>query len=236
MMEKRKANISFVVLVALLTVCCGASLIAVSSSSKFNARTEYERIKNRTIAESALDIAVGLFVNYLGNQDYVLAYTQNEGGSYSVMSDYSPYLLTEIRADSLSEDVEIEIIQNETKDYLTSIGYVDFRRNGEVRLSVNTFGLSDQFKLSEMCISPHFLLSTGITNEESELKPINISVKVTYNGGEVMANVKISGLKAVRNLFTETGIGEIASVTAWLDTSDIDVKYINYQNYGGGEI
>ncbi|GEM_PF-3821448 len=93
---KKQANISFVLLVASLAVLSGAALLGVCVSSRYNTKTEYERLNNRYIAESGVDTAIGLFINYLENQDYVLAYTQLGDGSYIAQDQYAPYLLPEI--------------------------------------------------------------------------------------------------------------------------------------------
>ncbi len=229
---KKKGNISFVVLVALLVVCCGAVIINIASSSKYNSKTEYERMRNRYIAESGIDTAVGLFINYLDNQEYSLAYTKNEGNAYSVISEYSPYLLQELKENKGTEDVAIDLIANETKDYLVSIGFIDYKNNGNISLSVNTHW--DSFKLSDLCTESDFILSEDTGEQRSKINPIFLSVTSSYNGGEVMCNVKISNIFAVRDAFSETDIGEIESVEAWLDISDAEIEYLNYQNYGGG--
>ena len=85
---KKRANMSFTIFVALLVVCCGAALINISVSSKYNSKTEYQRMKNRYIAECGIDTAVGLFINYLDNRDLEVSYTKNEDGSFSINSIY----------------------------------------------------------------------------------------------------------------------------------------------------
>ena len=47
-----------------------------------------------------------------------------------------------------------------------------------------------------------------------------------------MANIKISNLYAVRVPFDETE-DDIASVKAYIDTSNAIIEYENYQNYRG---
>ena len=47
-----------------------------------------------------------------------------------------------------------------------------------------------------------------------------------------MANIKISNLYAVRVPFDETD-EDIASIHAYIDTSDAVIEYENYQNYRG---
>lgn len=233
---RKEGNISFVVLVALLVVCCGAAIFSVASNSRYNAKTEYDRIKNRYIAESGVDTAVGLFIDYLENQDYVLAYTKNEGGTYSCITDFSPYILNEIKENPTSSDVEIDLVSTEAKAYLISSGFVDFKKGGDISLTVSTFGLNDKFKLTEMCTEPDFLITKdGDENKRSKLNPIFINVTATYNGGEVFATAKISDLYAVRKAFRDTKTGESESVTAWLDTANAKIEYTNYQNYGGSK-
>lgn len=230
---KKRGNISFVVLVALMVVCCGAAVINIASGSKHNSKTEFERLRNRYIAESGVDTAVGLFVNYLSHQDYALAYTKNEDGSYSLITEYAPYLLPELKEHAAQEEVPIGLVSTETKDYLASVGFLDYKNNGRITFVVNTHG--NILKLSEICVEPDFLLSEDTeTPQRSKLNPIYLSVTSSYNGGEVMCNVKISEIYAVRDVFLETNTGEIQSVKAWLDTDSIQIEYVNYQNYGGG--
>ena len=62
---KKKANIGFTVLIALIIVCCGAAVLSIAGNSKYNAKTEYQRIEDRYIAESGVDLSVSLFLNYL---------------------------------------------------------------------------------------------------------------------------------------------------------------------------
>lgn len=231
---KKKANIGFTVLIALIIVCCGAAVLSIAGNSKYNAKTEYQRIEDRYIAESGVDLSVSLFLNYLSNKDLVLAYTKNEDGGYGVIDDYSPYLLEEIRMSEETDIVPINIIENESKDYLAGVGFLDYINNGTIEFGVNTFGDKESFKLSRMCTEYDFLLSLSGDDAEkrSMLKPVFLTVKTKYRGGEVMANIKISNLYAVRVPFDETE-DDIASVKAYIDTSNAIIEYENYQNYRG---
>ena len=231
---KKKANIGFTVLIALIIVCCGAAVLSIAGNSKYNAKTEYQRIEDRYIAESGVDLSVSLFLNYLSNKDLVLAYTKNEDGGYGVIDDYSPYLLEEIRTSEETDIVPINIIENESKDYLAGVGFLDYINNGTIEFGVNTFGDKESFKLSRMCTEYDFLLSLSGDDAEkrSMLKPVFLTVKTKYRGGEVMANIKISNLCAVRVPFDETE-DDIASVKAYIDASNAIIEYENYQNYRG---
>lgn len=231
---KKKANIGFTVLIALIIVCCGAAVLSIAGNSKYNAKTEYQRIEDRYIAESGVDLSVSLFLNYLSNKDLVLAYTKNEDGGYGVIDDYSPYLLEEIRTSEETDIVPINIIENESKDYLAGVGFLDYINNGTIEFGINTFGDKESFKLSRMCTEYDFLLSLSGDDAEkrSMLKPVFLTVKTKYRGGEVMANIKISNLYAVRVPFDETE-DDIASVKAYIDASNAIIEYENYQNYRG---
>lgn len=231
---KKKANIGFTVLIALIIVCCGAAVLSIAGNSKYNAKTEYQRIEDRYIAESGVDLSVGLFLNYLSKKDLVLAYTKNEDGGYGVIDDYSPYLLEEIRTSDGRDIVPIEIIENESKDYLAGVGFLDYINNGTIEFGVNTYGDKESFKLSRMCTEYDFLLSISgnDTEKRSMLKPVFLTVKTKYRGGEVMANIKISNLYAVRVPFEETE-DDIGSVRAYIDVTDAIIEYENYQNYRG---
>lgn len=231
---KKKASIGFTAVIALIIVCCGAAILSIASNSKYNAKTEYQRLEDRYISESGVDLSVGLFLNYLSNKDLVLAYTKNEDGGYGVIDAYSPYLLEEIRVSEDTDLVPIQIIENESKDYLAGAGYLDYINNGTIEFGINTYGDKESFKLSRMCTEYDFLLSMSDdgTEKSSKLKPVFITVKSKYRGGEVMANVKISNLYAVRVPFDETD-EDIASIHAYIDTSDAVIEYENYQNYRG---
>lgn len=231
---KKEANIGFTMLIALVVICCGAAVLSVASNSKYNAKTEYRRIEDRYIAESGVDVSLGLFLNYLSNKDIVLAYTKDEEGGYNVIDNYSPYLLEEIRVSEESDVVSIDIVENESKDYLVGVGFLDYINEDSIEFLVNTYGDKESFKLSRMCTEYDFLLS--VTDEEAEkrskLKPIFVTVKTKYRDGEVMANIKISNLYAVRTPFEETD-EELASITAYIDTAECVIEYENYQNYRG---
>ena len=233
-MMKKSASIGFTVLIALIIVCCGAAVLSLASGSKYNAKTEYQRLEDRYISESGVDLSVGLFLNYLSNKDLVLAYTKNEEGGYGVIDDYSPYLLEEIRASEDADIVRIPIIENESKDYLASVGFLDYINNGTIEFGINTYGDKESLKLSRMCTEYDFLLSVSDdgTEKKSKLKPIFITVKTKYRDGEIMANVKISNLYAVRVPFDETD-EDMASIRAYIDTSEATIEYENYQNYRG---
>lgn len=232
---KKKANIGFTVLIALIIVCCGAVLLSIAANSKFNSKTEYQRLEDRYIAESGVDVSISLFLNYLSNKDFILAYTKNEDGGYGVIDSYSPYLLEEIKV-SEGENiiVPITIIENECKGYLAGVGYLDYINDGTIEFGINTYGDKVDFKLSRMCTEHDFLISILAEDTEmrSRLKPLFVTVKTKYRGGEVMANVKISNLYAVREPFAETD-DEHASVSAYIDTTDAIIEYENYQNYRG---
>jgi hypothetical protein len=233
-MKFRQANISIVLLISLVVILSGATIVTLCINSKYNAKISYERIENRYIAESGIDLAVGLFLNYLSNQDFVLSYTKNEDGSYSVIDDYSPYLLPEIRLSENRDNIALDLIENESIAYLVSIGFLDFLRENGVEVSINTFNNKDNFKLSRMCIEYDFLLSKELgarTASQSKINPIYLTVKSKYKGGEVLCNVEIANLNIVRDPFAEIEIGEQASVKAYIDINSRKVSYYHYQNY-----
>ncbi len=230
---RKRGNISFTLLVSLVVICCGAAILNIAISSKYNSKTEYERLKNRYIAESGIDMSVGLFLNYLENQDYALAYTNMGNDTYALLNEYSPYLIDEIKMNPTLEEIEIDLVSQEVKNYLISIGYIDFKNNGEVSIKVNTFGLNESYRLCELCREPDFLISKGDEEKKSRIMPINLTIKSRYNQGEVLCNAEITNIYAVREAFRETNTGETESVRAWLDVSNAVIKYTNYQNYGG---
>jgi hypothetical protein len=150
----KNGNISIALLVSLAVLFSGAAIVQLAVNSKYKAREAYERIENRYLAESGIEMAVGLFVNYLSNQEYALAYTKNADDSYSIVDEYSPYLLDEIRQAENEDSVSIDLVVRESNDYLSSIGFLDFARNGGVELAVSIFHDKERFKLSRMCIEP----------------------------------------------------------------------------------
>lgn len=229
----KKASISFVLLVSLVILCGGAAIFNIAMASRYRAKTEYERIENRYIAESGIDLAVGLFISYLSNQDYVLAYSQNGDGNCQVLDEYSPYLLDEIKMAENSDSVSIDLIATESADYLSGIGYLDFKRGNGIELFISTYEQKDSFKLSRLCIEPDLLI--GRHDEEtivkSKINPIYLTVKSTYKGGEILCNVQISDLYIIRQSFKESA-DEISNVSAGIDTSYAKIIYENYQNYG----
>ena len=232
----KKASISFVLLVSLVILCGGAAIFNIAIASRYRAKTEYERIENRYIAESGIDLAVGLFVNYLSNQDYVLAYSPNGDGSFQVLDEYSPYLLEEIKMAETSDDVPIYLISTESADYLSGIGYLDFKRGNGIELSISTYEQKNSFKLSRLCIEPYFLIGRDneVATVKSKINPIHLTVKSTYKGGEVLCNVQISDLYISRQPFKES-TDAISSVPAGIDTSSAKIIYKNFQNYGRSE-
>lgn len=229
----KKASISFVLMVSLVILCGEAAIFNIAASSRYRAKTEYERIENRYIAESGIDLAVGLFINYLSNQDYVLAYTQNGDGSCQVLDEYSPYLLDEIKTSENVDAVSIDLVSTESADYLSAIGYLDFKRGSGIELSISTYEQKENFKLSSLCIEPYFLIGRDgeADTAKSKINPIHLTVKSTYKGGEVLCNVQISDLYITREPFAES-TDEISSVSAGIDTIYAKITYENYQNYG----
>ena len=219
-------------IVSLLVLCCGGALVWMASNSKHQEQTEYERIESRYIAESGIDMAVGLFINYISNQDYVLAYTQTDNG-YVITDEYAPYFLNEIKNADDSQAVQLRVIENESKDYLASVGFLDFIDDGSISVQVDTYGNKDAFKLTELCAEPSFIISADPESDtcRSKLKPIYLTVKSKYRAGEVMANIKIDGLYVQRDGFYALDINDRGSVSAWIDTSEVKIVYENYQNY-----
>lgn len=231
-MSKKKGSIAISVFTALLVICAGAIILNICAASKYNAKTEYEKIKNRYIAESASDISVSLLLNYIENREMVLEYEMHSDGSFSVMSEYSPYLLDEIKT-ATADEVEISLVSTETKNYLLSAGCIDFmREDSELSIKVKTFGDKEKFRISEMCTEPDFLLSDTPEEEDTEkrskLNPIYITVKSKYNSGEVKCSILIENLYAVREVFKESE----SNCPCRIDASSATIKYENYQNYG----
>lgn len=230
---KKKGNICFTILISLIVICSGVTILTVAANSKYNTKTEYERIKSRYICESGVDMTLGLFINYISNQDLTLTYRKTNEGEYSAIYEYSPYFLNEISLSENKDKVPLEIISTETKDYLVSIGNLDFIKEGDIEVYINTFEKKEDFRIVNMCIEPDFLISkeTEEENKESKIKPIYLTLKSKYKEGEVFCDVKISGLKAVRKPFYEISEDEMGNVEAWIDTKDIKIEYENYQNY-----
>lgn len=231
-MAKKKGSIAVSVFTALLVICIGAVILNICVASKYNTRSDYERIRNRYIAESASDTSVSLLLNYIGNREMVLEYEMYSDGSFAVLSEYSPYILEEIKT-AVSDEVEISLVSTETKNYLLSAGCIDFmREDSEVSIKVKTFGDKENFRVSEMCAEPDFLLSDSAEDEDTEkrskLKPIYITVKSKYNSGEVKCSIVIDNLYAVREAFKESE----TNCPCRIDTSNAEIKYENYQNYG----
>lgn len=235
---KKKGNISFVALVALIVVCCGAAVLAVAANTKYNAKSEYQRVEDRYIAESGIDTAIGLLISYISNRDFVLPYEKTDDGGYVASDKFVPYFLDEIKNANDDDTVYIPIIENECKDYLASVGYLEYMKDGVIKLGIKTFGDKKRFIISEMCIQPNFLLSRGAEaggTKKSKLNPIFVEVKTKYRGGEVNASVKISNLYAVREAFLELEPNENGSVKAYVDTSKAKIEFENYQNYRGNQ-
>lgn len=232
-MKSKKGNINLVLLMALIVVLGSSVITGLAVKSKYDSKATYVRLENRYIAESGIDLSAGLFLNYLANKEFVLSYTKNEDGSYSVLDAYSPYILDEIRGNENADTLSLSVISAECNSYLSSIGYFDFSRGGGVEISISTFWNKDNFKLSRLCIEPNFLTSNlpETINKQSKINPIYLNIKSKYKGGEIMCNAIISNLRVVRQPFKEIAVGENASVTAHIDISNGDTQYQNYQNY-----
>lgn len=228
----KKGNISIAMLISLVVLLSGAAVVNLAVNEKYRAKEAYARIENRYIAESGVEMAVGLFLRYLDNQNYALSY-QNTGGIYSVTDAYAPYLLHEIQESENRDSLNLTLIEREVNDYLSSIGFLDFSRDGGVEIALRTMNDRESFKLSRLCIDPGFVISrSGETAEvRSRMNPIYLTVKSKYKGGEVLCGVQISSVYAVRKPFMEILTGETASVEAWIDASQAKAEYQNYQNY-----
>jgi len=230
--SKKKGSIAISVFTALLVICTGAIILNICTASKYNTKTDYEKIKNRYIAESASDTSVSLLLNYIENREMVLEYEMHTDGSFFVLPEYSPFLLDEIKY-ATSDEAEISLISTETKNYLLSSGCLDFmREDSELLIKVKTFGDKEKFRITEMCTEPDFLLSDVPEEEDTEkrskLNPIYITVKSKYNSGEVKCSIVIDNLYAVRGAFKENE----TNCPCHIDTSNAEIKYENYQNYG----
>lgn len=233
---KKKGNIAFSVLIVLFVMCIGAVVISLAASSRDNARVHYARLSNRYIAESGVDVSIGLLVNYIGNRELTATYKADEDGKCYMDETYMPYLLDEI-ADSEDEDVRIDIVSDEARNYLSSIGYVDYKKENSLSLTIDVAD-KENFKISNMCIEPDFVVETDEEtgkDKQSKLRPIFVTVKTNYPNGNVLCNVKISNIYAQREAFEKTDENEMENCNIELDVSAAEIEYINYQNYGGAE-
>lgn len=227
----KNANICFTVLLVLLILCTGFTTLNIAAGGRYAEKEEYERISNRYITESGIALAEGLFLNYLDSRSFALSYEEN-GGEYSSITDFTPYLLDEI-AQSGDESVRLPLVENEAKSIMADMGFRGYRAYGDITVSVETFGDTEGFKLSQLCCEPDFLI--GGRNEtgekRSKIKPVYLSVVSEYKGGRVMCSMKIDGLYLVRGAFAEPGGETLGSVSAYIDTSNCEVEYENYQNF-----
>lgn len=72
----------------------------------------------------------------------------------------------------------------------------------------------------------------GETGEKrSKIKPVYLTVISEYKGGRVMCNMKIDGLYLVRGAMHDLGGETLGSVSAYIDTSNCEVEYENYQSF-----
>ena len=234
---KKKANISLVMLTCLICISAGAVILNVAVNSKVRAKTEYERIENRYIAESGVDLATGLFISYLENRDITASYESDGDDSCFIIDSLCPYIIDEIEENPDIDEVRMRLIEKETRDYLVAMGYRDFGKADSLIISVITYGMGEDFKISSLCTEPDFLISDGleIIEKKSLLKPIYINIKSKYPNGNVLANIKISNIYAEREPFKPLDEGEMGNVKIRLDTENIKTEYENYQNYGGGD-
>jgi len=228
----KKGSISLVLLISLVVLLSGAAVTTLAVNEKFRAKEAYAKIENRYIAESGIEMAIDLFLQYVGSQDYVLAY-QNVGGAYSVSDSYAPYLIHEIQESENTDNMDIAFVAREANDYLSSIGFLDFSRDGGIEVSMRTMNDTQRFKLSRLCVDPSFVISTGSESGKvrSRINPVYITVKSKYKGGEVLCSVQISNIYIVRKPFSVLSAGELASVAAWIDVSQVKTEYQSYQNY-----
>lgn len=232
-MHRKSGNINLCLLIALIAVLSASVISALAINSKYNAKEANLRLENRYIAESGVDLAAGLFLNYLSNRDFVITYEQNADGSFTVNDLFSPYILDEIKNAENTDMIPLDIVSNECNSYLSNAGYFDFTRNGGVNVKIQTFSQKDNFKISGMCITPNFLSSSKPETESkfSRINPIYLTVTSKFKGGEVMANIIISNLKIKREPFKEVTGGNRSSVSASIDTSGCKIAYQNFQNY-----
>ena len=228
----KKGSISLVLLISLVVLLSGAAVATLAANEKYRAKEAYARIENRYIAESGIDMALGLFLRYLDHQEYAVAY-QNTGGSYAITDAHAPYLIHEIQESENTDNVSLDLVARETNDYLSSIGFLDFSRSGGVEVALRTMDDMQRFKLSRLCIDPGFIVGgSGEPSEvRSKINPIYVTIKSKYKGGEVLCTIQISDIYVVRKPFAAVSLGEPASVEAWIDASDAKTEYQSYQNY-----
>ncbi len=228
----KKGSIGITVLIILMVLLSGASIVKLAVNEKHRAKESYERIENRYIAESGIEMAASLFLCYLENQEYALSY-QNIGGAYLVSDVYAPYLVHEIQETHDADEMNVSIVEQEANDYLSSMGFLDFSRDGGVEVILRTMNDTEGFKLSRLCTDYGFVVGEkGETTEvKSRINPVYLTVKSKYKGGEVMCNIQISDLYAVRKPFAEIDSDERDSVKAWIDVSCVKTEYQNYQNF-----
>lgn len=230
---KRKGNITVTLLISLVVVCSGAALLSVASASRYQARTEYERLQNRYIAESGIDMAIGLFLNYLDNQEYVISYTCLPNGECVINGQNAPYIVPELRTCEADADmIRLSLMENEGRDYLSAIGFRDFQGTDSIQFALQIYGSRERFRLPELCTDSGFAF--GNINEvrdiASRLLPLRLSVRSSYRGGEVLAGVTIDGLTLSRDPFFKSD-KEQGSILARVSTSAAKVSYETYQNY-----
>lgn len=227
----KKGNIALVLLVALIVITAGAAITTTAVSSRYQVKDSYERLQNRYLAESGIDMAISLFINYLAQQDYVLTFQRDETGSYTVMDEYAPYLTDEMKQTAEADRIKMQLVSTESSDYLSSIGFLDFARDEGVELFIETYGQKEMFRLSRMGYDSGFNVSKDGTKAESKLNPIAVTVTSKYKSGEALCTAEISGLRIAREKINETAPGQMTSTSAKILTAGASIQYTNYQNY-----
>ena len=223
----KNANICFTVLLVLLILSAGFATLNISSAVRYAEKESYERIESRYITESGITLAEGLFLNYLDALTY-----EDNGGEYSSITGFTPFLLDEI-SEGTDESVRLVLIENEAKSVMADMGFRGYRAFGDITVRLETLGDADGLKLANLCREPDFLIGhSGETGEKrSKIKPVYLTVISEYKGGRVMCNMKIDGLYLVRGAMHDLEGETLGSVSAHIDTSNCEVEYENYQSF-----
>lgn len=235
-MKYKRGNLAIVMLAGLIILMSTACLLNLSISDKAAVKQQYERMENRYIAESGVDVAIGFFENYIANQIYSLEYVKTDTG-YILDDRFSPYLIDDIRLAENSDSVNIAIVENEANAYMSNIGFIDFKRDNGISIDINTFSQKDNFKISRLCIDNGFAESntaggSASFSVSSRINPIYLTVKVRYKSGEVICNVRLENIVVKRQQFKPLyNVGDSGNVQVRTDTSNIKIIYDNYQNY-----
>ncbi|MDD6482953.1 MAG: hypothetical protein PUF72_00025 [Clostridiales bacterium] len=226
--KRKRANMSIVLVVWLIAMTSGIAVLSYSISSKYKAKQFENRMENRYVSESGVDLILGLVEDCISQYNAMINYEKNDIG-YEFINSPCIFDIDRTGGDVIWGDygVRLDLIEQEAVDYLVGLGYQGYNEDNSIQIEVVTDDIK-KLQISQLVNDAEFHQNNS-GNATADMLPLDVHIYIKYGGGCIDCLSRWSDIKIIRGSF---GSSDVGGVPVYADTSGMRIDILKYDNYG----